>query len=472
VERKITNAFCPTTPQKSGADEDEMHLVTDDLKNPCLDYVKHIILSRPGATFSAGGVTYTSADDVKAKLVGGQLSEKDLKAGLVVEINKLLEPVRKHFTTDAGAKALLAEIAAYKKDPPKDPKFICCKPFAPQTTVVFAPLPTTTVRMDGVVRVLSALRRGAARGPCVLWLQDWTAFATNATNGDKNAIQAFYTLFTAALEGLDKALMARVKVEWQSAVAFAGASDYWLSVINVGRSVQVEELRKVFEADGQSLDTAGQVIGALLFGGDVLAASSAEGAQLYVDPGQAALAEFALGYVRGKTPLAPPALVPNDAQPLHLNDLANENAHLLTTDADMIVGSKLKKAFCEPGNTTFCPPLAFAHFLLGSGREIVVKRKEENGGDKTYKDLAAIKADFLSGALHPGDLKPSVTKAVVASLAGVREVYKQAAVKKAQKDLETFAKKTATKDFRTGVQAVMAMNRMRSGSGQELEPKA
>ena len=41
-----------------------------------------------------------------------------------------------------------------------------------------------------------------------------------------------------------------------------------------------------------------QVIGALLFGGDVLAASSAEGAQLYVDPGQAALAEFALGYVR------------------------------------------------------------------------------------------------------------------------------------------------------------------------------
>ena len=57
VERKITNAFCPTTPQKSGADEDEMHLVKDDLKNPCLDYVKHIILSRPGATFSAGGVT-------------------------------------------------------------------------------------------------------------------------------------------------------------------------------------------------------------------------------------------------------------------------------------------------------------------------------------------------------------------------------------------------------------------------------
>merc|ERR1719305_2204265 len=57
VARKINNAFCPTTPQKSGADEDEMHLVKDHLKNPCLDYVKHIILSRPGATFSAGGVT-------------------------------------------------------------------------------------------------------------------------------------------------------------------------------------------------------------------------------------------------------------------------------------------------------------------------------------------------------------------------------------------------------------------------------
>merc|ERR1719478_2091824 len=103
VERKIKNAYCPTKPPDT-ADDEEMHLVKDDLKNPCLDYVKHIIMSKPGSTFTAGGVTYARSDDVKEALVSGKLSEKELKAGLVVEVYKLIEPVRRHFKEDAGAK--------------------------------------------------------------------------------------------------------------------------------------------------------------------------------------------------------------------------------------------------------------------------------------------------------------------------------------------------------------------------------
>ena len=59
----------------------------------------------------------------------------------------------------------------------------------------------------------------------------------------------------------------------------------------------------------------------------------------------------------------------------------------------------------------------------------------------TYSKFSDLKDAFASGALHPGDLKTNVNKAVVAQLQPVREVYKEAALKKAQKDLETFAKR-------------------------------
>merc|ERR1719262_2141214 len=49
VRRKITNAYCPREADAStvSKDDDEMHLVKDSLKNPCIDYVRHILFCRP-----------------------------------------------------------------------------------------------------------------------------------------------------------------------------------------------------------------------------------------------------------------------------------------------------------------------------------------------------------------------------------------------------------------------------------------
>ena len=73
-----------------------MHLEEDRLKNPCLDYVKHIIFCCAGATFSAGGATYKDFASVRADFLGGKLPEAELKAGLAAAVNTLLEPVREH----------------------------------------------------------------------------------------------------------------------------------------------------------------------------------------------------------------------------------------------------------------------------------------------------------------------------------------------------------------------------------------
>ena len=62
VARKLANAYCPATAEEGDKSHDNkalaqgedidaglesMHLVENDLKNPCLDYVEHIIFSVP-----------------------------------------------------------------------------------------------------------------------------------------------------------------------------------------------------------------------------------------------------------------------------------------------------------------------------------------------------------------------------------------------------------------------------------------
>ena len=64
----------------------------DDLKNPCLDYIEHIVMSLPEATFTAGGTTYTTFGEVKANFLSGKLSEVRLvcvRARVFVQLSRL-----------------------------------------------------------------------------------------------------------------------------------------------------------------------------------------------------------------------------------------------------------------------------------------------------------------------------------------------------------------------------------------------
>jgi tyrosyl-tRNA synthetase len=50
--------------------------------------------------------------------------------------------------------------------------------------------------------------------------------------------------------------------------------------------------------------------------------------------------------------------------------------------------------------------------------------KTENGTDKrTYKSYAAFEADYLSGAIHPNDLKPAVATYINRLLQPVRSHF-------------------------------------------------
>eukprot|EP00978_Attheya_sp_CCMP212_P030626 scaffold113357_cov52-Attheya_sp.AAC.1 len=104
----------------------------------------------------------------------------------------------------------------------------------------------------------------------------------------------------------------------------------------------------------------------------------------------------------------------------------------------------MKKAFCEPENVEFCPPIVLASVF--GGNDVLVSRSEENGGDVTYRSRAQMEADFASGALHPGDLKAVATSIMVQTLTTLSSAMKKDNdATKAGKALKALQKKLAKK---------------------------
>ncbi len=104
VERKLSKAFCPEKETK---------------ENPILEYCKFIIFERLGKSGAftiersskfGGNRSFESYVELEKAFAEGEVHPADLKRAVAVEINKLLDPVRRHFERDAKAKDLLERV--------------------------------------------------------------------------------------------------------------------------------------------------------------------------------------------------------------------------------------------------------------------------------------------------------------------------------------------------------------------------
>lgn len=113
--------------------------------------------------------------------------------------------------------------------------------------------------------------------------------------------------------------------------------------------------------------------------------------------------------------------------------------------------AKMKKAFCEPKNIEFCPPISVAAaFSFGLTADSVgtleISRKEENGGNVSFTSRGELEAAFAQGeeVLHPGDLKGVVTSIMVSQLEKLAGAIKaDGEASKASAALKALAKKQA-----------------------------
>jgi tyrosyl-tRNA synthetase len=293
VQRKIMNAYFPrktddtaaaaeNAEQEVDAGKVSMHLTSDNLKNPCLDYIEHIIFSaadkKTTVTFTVNDTEYTSFNDVKTAFVNGIVTENQLKLALIKEINSLLNPVRSHFENDTNAKQLLEQVRQFKKESitvsTNDVKVLRrCNliehgKIANNSHVVLAPLPNLQPTLQEAMDVLIQLRHTQSLS-VVLYLQDWTALVSNACLADIKGIGAYYSILITSLKALDSKLMETVQILYQSeTILSSDPSNYWISVINVGRYFMLHQV--MGSNDMVDSDNVGKVIGRLMTVADIV----------------------------------------------------------------------------------------------------------------------------------------------------------------------------------------------------------
>ena len=388
-----------------------------------------------------------------------EISEEELKRGLVAALNELLEPVRDHFTNNEEAKNLLALVRQYKKEAlPKDSKvrrlnLVELGKVSAGSHLVFAPLPSTNPTLQDAMDILNLLKKANGKA-CILFLSDWSATVCNSCDADKKGISAYYSVLLTALKSLDPTLMESVQVLMQSEAILSDPSNYWISVINVGRHFSLND---VMGPDMKDSEGAGIVVSRLMRVADVAGVEPASLAFVEGDKNASVDASLIKEFFAEKLPGLSQPQVNMESGPSLLLQQRESEAHKTENDEYYLLDdpkvhgkSKMKKAFCEPKNIDFCPPIAlasaFSFGFSGSSGELTIKRSAENGGDIVFKSIKELEASFADESLHPGDLKAVTSQIMVSILDKITSGVKtDPDTLKASKSLKALHKKLAKK---------------------------
>jgi len=96
------------------------------------------------------------------------------------------------------------------------------------------------------------------------------------------------------------------------------------------------------------------------------------------------------------------------------------------TDSPAAIEEKIQAAYCPAGEIEDNGVLEYLRYLVfpilsDRGDSFVVERPEEYGGDLVYEAYHPLEEDFVSGELHPADLKPAAATAISSVVDPVRE---------------------------------------------------
>lgn len=433
VERKIMAAHCPRVAQKAKEVQEDGAPTADDETNPCLDYLNCIVFSNPNASFVVGDATFTTSEALESAFISGEVSEEALKKALIGAINGLLEPVRKHFTESEEAKNLLETIKGYKKEPvaPQPPKVV---DNSIPRLAVFVPA-TVKLHLDialSIVEQVDAfLAANGDAAEAVLYLPDWSATARNEVTGDEKDVAAILA-YNAALIG-SYGLNPKATIVKQSDAILADPSNYWIEVINAGRQYMTSKV----EAYVGDVTCAGVLIAGLMRCVDVATLKATACLTIpEFDLKQNSLACEHMGGSVSEIVLVTPShrkLCDPAAE------ATTDDAFLFADDSDMDIRRKLKKAFAAEKDASN-PVVGLAGRFVGAQTTL-----KTQGGELAITSIDELVANYTSGAIHPGDLKPFVSDNVVGLYANVRKTVATPDVKKLATVVKNAEKKLAKK---------------------------
>ncbi|CAN1262992.1 Tyrosine--tRNA ligase 1, cytoplasmic [Linum perenne] len=319
----------------------------------------------------------------------------------------------------------------------KKPQPICYDGFEPSGRMHIA---------QGVMKTINVNKLTSAGCKVKIWIADWFAQLNNKMGGDLKKIRVVgeYLIEIWKAVGMDLE-GGNVEFLWSSDEINSRAAEYWPLVMDIARKNKLPRITRCVQIMGRNEKdelTAAQILYPCMQCADIfflkvlyctqspifyLPIQQADICQLGMDQRKVNMLarEYCDDIKRKNKPIVlSHHMLPGLQEGQEKMSKSDPSSSIFMEDEEAEVNVKIKKAFCPPKVVQGNPCLEYIKFIvLPWFNEFTVERNPQNGGNKTFTNFEELVADYEIGALHPGDLKPALSKALNKILQPVRNHF-------------------------------------------------
>jgi tyrosyl-tRNA synthetase len=281
---------------------------------------------------------------------------------------------------------------------------------------------------QGIMKAINVNKLTSAGCTFVFWVADWFALLNNKLDGDLKKIQTTgrYMMEVWKACGMD---MTNVKFLWSSEEINNHSNEYWLRVMDIARKFKLPRIQRCCQIMGRNETdelSAAQIMYPCMQCADIFFLK-ADICQLGLD--QRKVNMLAREYcdlvkIKFKPVILSHHMLMGLKEGQEKMSKSDPESAIFMEDTEADVNRKIKQAFCPPQIVEKNPCIDYVkHIVFPKFGEFEIARKEENGGNKIYTRYEDLEADFLSGVLHPGDLKTALAKTLNALIDPVRNHF-------------------------------------------------
>lgn len=281
---------------------------------------------------------------------------------------------------------------------------------------------------QGVMKTINVNKLTTAGCKVKIWIADWFAQLNNKMGGDLKKIRTVgaYMIEIWKAAGMN---LENVEFLWSSDEINSKAHEYWPIVMDIARKNKLPRILRCSQIMGRSEQdelTAAQIFYPCMQCADIFFLK-ADICQLGMD--QRKVNVLAREYCddikrKNKPIILSHHMLPGLQQGQEKMSKSDPSSSIFMEDEEAEVNVKIKKAYCPPKIVAGNPCLEYIKYIiLPWFNEFKVERAAENGGDMVYQSFKELVADYESGKLHPGDLKPALSKALNKILQPVRDHF-------------------------------------------------
>eukprot|EP00201_Polytomella_parva_P015397 CAMPEP_0175050140 /NCGR_PEP_ID=MMETSP0052_2-20121109/7104_1 /TAXON_ID=51329 ORGANISM="Polytomella parva, Strain SAG 63-3" /NCGR_SAMPLE_ID=MMETSP0052_2 /ASSEMBLY_ACC=CAM_ASM_000194 /LENGTH=382 /DNA_ID=CAMNT_0016314331 /DNA_START=141 /DNA_END=1289 /DNA_ORIENTATION=- len=283
---------------------------------------------------------------------------------------------------------------------------------------------------QGVMKAINVNKLTRAGCNFKFWVADWFAQLNNKMGGDLKKIQTVgqYMVEVWKAVGMD---LSKVEFLSSSEEINKRPDEYWTLVMDIARKNNLKRIVRCSQIMGRNETdelSAAQIFYPCMQCADIFFLK-ADICQLGMD--QRKVNMLAREYCddikrKNKPVILSHRMMPGLLEGQEKMSKSDPNSAIFMEDSEADVNVKIKKAYCPPQVVEGNPCIEYVKYIvLPWFNKFEIKRNANNGGDKVYTDVEELVADFQSGSLHPGDLKPALAAHLNKILQPVRDHFER-----------------------------------------------